>query len=493
MDWSTWLPLLEAADYTIAREVLMHGIAAVYGVAFLAALNQFPALLGERGLSPAPEYIERTSARDRPSLFRWRFTPYSDRLLRIVCVIGMALSLSVVVGLVQLGPAWTTIPVFLVMWWLYLSIVNIGQYYYGFGWESLLLEAGFVVGFLGTHEVVPPFLILLFFRWTLFRLEFGAGMIKMRGDPAWRDLTAMNYHHQTQPMPNPVSRWAHQKPQWWHKSETLTSHVIQLIMPWLLFFPQPIASIAAVVIIISQLVLVCTGNYAWLNWLTILIAFSAISDSFLRSLVGGGWPAWEWGYVAAVLNGEVTVQSPVWWLVLTGVVFIGLCALSWQPLRNLFSPHQLMNASFNRWHLVNAYGAFGAMTLTRREIIIEGTLHTNPSEDNGWQAYEFKGKPGDPFRRPLQVAPYHLRLDWMMWFLALGSPNQPWFRRLLDKILDGDPAIRKLLRDDPFDGQPPVFIRVKIYEYRYATAAERRETGQFWWRTELGVLVPPTG
>src|SRR5699024_7522855 len=181
----------------------MRGIAAVYGVAFLAALNQFPALLGERGLSPAPEYIERTSARDRPSLFRWRFTPYSDRLLRIVCVIGMVLSLSVVVGLVQLGPVWTTIPVFLVMWWLYLSIVNIGQYYYGFGWESLLLEAGFVVGFLGTHEVVPPFLILLFFRWVVFRLEFGAGMIKMRGDPAWRNLTAMNYHHQTQPMPNP--------------------------------------------------------------------------------------------------------------------------------------------------------------------------------------------------------------------------------------------------------------------------------------------------
>ena len=493
MDWNTWLRLLEATDYTIAREVLLRGVAAIYCAAFLAAFNQFPALLGENGLAPAPEYIARTSSRDKPSLFRWRFTPYSDRLLRIVCVIGMVLSLSVVAGLVQLGPAWTTIPVFLLMWWLYQSIVNIGQYYYGFGWESLLLEVGFVVAFLGTPDGAPPFLVLLFLRWTLFRVEFGAGMIKMRGDKSWRNLTAMNYHHQTQPMPNPVSRWAHQKPQWWHKSETLGSHVIQLVMPWLLFFPQPVASIAAVVIILSQLVLVITGNYAWLNWLTILIAFSAISDSFLYALVGGGWPDWGWEYVAAVLNGEVTVQSPVWWLVLTGVVFIGLCALSWQPLRNLFSPHQLMNASFNRWHLVNAYGAFGAMTHTRREIIIEGTLHTNPSEDNGWQAYEFKGKPGDPFRRPPQVAPYHLRLDWMMWFLALGSPNQPWFRRLLDKILDGDPAIRKLLRHDPFDGQPPVLIRVKIYEYRYATAAERRETGQFWWRTELGVLVPPTG
>src|SRR5699024_8146457 len=159
-----------------------------------------------------------------------------------------------------------------------------------------------------------------------------------------------------------------------------------------------------------------------------------------------------------VLEGQLCVQSPGWWLVLTAVVFIGLCSLSWQPLRNLFSPHQLMNASFNRWHLVNAYGAFGSMTQTRREIIIEGTMSTDPSDDDGWQAYEFKGKPGDVYRRPPQVAPYHLRLDWMMWFLALGSANQPWFRRLLDKILDGDPAIRKLLRYDPFDGQPPMLI-----------------------------------
>ncbi|MGO1961336.1 MAG: lipase maturation factor family protein, partial [Yaniella sp.] len=366
MDFSAWLPLLEATDYTIAREVLLRGVATLYFVAFLGAFNQFPALLGERGLSPAPEFIERTSARNGPSLFRWRFTPYSDRLLRIVCLIGMALSLCVVVGIVQLGPAWTTIPVFLIMWWLYLSIVSIGQYYYGFGWESLLLEVGFIVAFLGTSDVAPPFLILLFLRWTVFRVEFGAGMIKMRGDTSWRDFTAMNYHHQTQPMPNLLSRWAHQKPQWWHKAETLGSHVIQLVFPWLLFFPQPIASIAACVIILSQLALVATGNYAWLNWLTILVAFSALSDSFLRSLVGGGWPGWGWEQVVAVLTGQVTTQSSAW-LLLTAVAFLFLCALSWRPLLNLFSSRQRMNASFNRWHLVNAYGAFGSMTQVRRE------------------------------------------------------------------------------------------------------------------------------
>lgn len=493
MDWTAGLPLLEATDYTIAREVLLRGVAAVYFLAFLAAFNQFPALLGDRGLAPAPEFIERTRSHTAPSLFRWRLTPYSDRNLRVVCVVGMMLGALVVLGLVQLGPGWTTIPVFLVMWWLYLSIVHIGQYYYGFGWESLLLEAGFIVGFLGTPDVAPPMLMLLFLRWTLFRVEFGAGMIKMRGDAAWRNLTAMDYHHQTQPMPNPVSRWAHQKPKWWHKTETLGSHVIQLVMPWLLFFPQPIASIAAVVIIFSQLVLVVTGNYAWLNWLTILLGFSAISDSFLASLIGGGRPDWGWEDVAAIFDGAVTVSSPGWWLVLTAIIVVFLLALSWPSFINLWSANQRMNASFNRWRLGNAYGAFGAMTRVRRELVIEGTLSTAPSTETDWHPYEFKGKPGDVYRRPPQVAPYHLRLDWMMWFLALGSGNELWFSRLLQKILDGDPAIRKLLRTDPFDGEAPVLIRVRLFEYRYATPAERRETGQWWWRKALGILVPPTG
>lgn len=489
MDWTNWLSLLDASDYTIAREVLQRGVAVLYFIAFLSTFNQFPALLGERGLIPANQVIKATSSRTTPSLFRWHGLHYSDRLLRIVCGIGMVLSIAVIAGLVQLGPAWTPIPVFLLMWWLYLSIVSIGHRFYGFGWESLLLEAGFIIGFLGTPQVAPPMLILLFLRWTLFRVEFGAGMIKLRGDASWRNLTAMNYHHQTQPMPNPVSRWAHQKPEWWHRAETVGSHTVQLIMPWLLFFPQPVASIAATLIIVSQLLLVVTGNYAWLNWVTILIAFSAISDAFLHSLVGGGWPATGWDHATRVLGGDVTAQSPAWWTVLIALVFVFLLALSWQPLANLCSSRQLMNASFNRWHLVNAYGAFGSMTTVRRELIIEGTLKQNP-EEHDWYAYEFKGKPGDVYRRAPQVAPYHLRLDWMMWFLALGSWEQPWFARMLEQLLDGESAIRGLLHDDPFNGQAPEFIRVRLFEYRYATAAERRDTGQWWWREELGTLVP---
>ncbi len=487
-----WLGHLDASDYTIAREIIQRGTAALFVVAFLSTFHQFPALLGERGLLPVAAYLARRRPGGTPTLFRLRSVGYTDRRLRVMCVVGMVLGASVVVGLPQRGPAWAPIPVFLAMWGLYLSIVAVGQTFYGFGWESMLLEAGFLVGFLGSHAVAPPLLMILFLRWLMLRLEFGAGMIKMRGDPAWRDLTAMDFHHQTQPMPGPLSRWAHLKPHWWHQGETLGSHVVQLVAPWLLLLaPQPVASIAACCIILTQLALVLTGNYAWLNWLTIVIACCGISDGFWRWIVGGPWPGWGPGWEGADAVSSGAPASPVWWHLLVALVVAGLLVLSWKPLKNLVSSHQLMNASFNRWQLVNAYGAFGSMTRQRREVIIEGTLAEDPAEE-GWRPYEFKGKPGDVRRRSRQFAPYHLRLDWMMWFLALGSWNATWFARLLDAIVDGEAPIRRLLRVDPFDGRAPRRIRVRVFDYRYATRAERRETGQWWMREEIGTLVRST-
>lgn len=488
MDVTALLPLLDAGDYTIAREILQRGFAVLFLIAFVNAWNQFPPLLGEHGLLPAPRFIALTTARQAPSLFRWRRTPYSDRNLRIVCAVGIVLALTVIVGLPQAGPAWAPIPVFLMMWWLYFSISAIGQRFYGFGWESLLLEAGFLVGFLGSHAVAPPLLMILLLRWCTVRVEFGAGMIKMRGDSSWRDLTAMNYHHQTQPMPGPLSRSAHLKPTWWHKGETLGSHIVQLIAPWLLFLPQPIASFAATAIIITQLALVITGNYAWLNWATILLACAGISDSFLRWIGGGPWP--EWGDVGADFP-----PSPLWWVLLITAFVIWQAILNIPALRNLFSPRQLMNAHFNRWGLGNAYGAFGSMSETRHEIAIEGTL--DPSGTHGWKEYVFKGKPGDVTRRGPIVAPYHLRLDWLMWFAALGDYRDSWFLVLLERLATGDRHIRRLLGPDPFDGEAPALIRARMFTYRYATREERRaaraagEPVPWWVRSDPVTIVRP--
>ncbi|ACQ78712.1 protein of unknown function DUF1222 [Beutenbergia cavernae DSM 12333] len=471
-----------AGDYTIAREILQRGVAAVFVLAFVAVLRQFPALLGSGGLLPVPRYLarlERVTRRSRVlTLFWWR---YSDALLRTVGWVGLLLALSLVVGLPQAGPWWVPLVAFLLLYVLYLSIVEVGQTFYAFGWETLLLEAGFIVAFLGSDDVAPPVLVLLAARWLVFRVEFGAGLIKMRGDPAWRDLTALYYHHETQPMPGPLSWHAHHAPRWWHRVEVAGNHVTQLGIVWLLFAPQPVASIAAGVIVLTQAWLVVTGNFAWLNALTMVLAASAISDS-----------SWRWllPFLPEPADDGVASGANIGFGVVVAAFFVLTVVLSYWPVRNLLSQRQLMNASFNRFRLGNTYGAFGSITRRRREVVVAGTLAAEPTEDD-WREYGFRGKPGEVRRRPPQVAPYHLRLDWLMWFLALGGRDEAWFVAFLRRLLEADPATLRLLRHDPFDGVAPRFVRARVYRYRYTTRAERRVSGDTWVRVSAGVLVPP--
>ena len=463
-----------AEDYDAARFVLQRGIALLYLVAFVAVLRQFRPLLGEHGLLPVPRYLERAGARTGPTLFRRR---YSDRLVLAVGWVGAVLALSVVVGLPQSGPPWVPMLAFLAMYGLYLSVVNVGQVFYGFGWESLLLEAGFLAAFLGSDEVAPPVVVLFLFRWLVFRVEFGAGMIKMRGDVVWRDLTALYYHHETQPMPGPLSWFFHHLPRPLHKVEVAANHVTQLVLPWLLFLPQPVASAAAAVIVVTQGWLVLSGNFAWLNWLTMVLAFSAISDDVLARFLP--------------LAGTTHAPSPGWFVVVVLAVGLLLVVLSWWPAKNLMSKHQVMNASFNQWHLVGAYGAFGSITRRRSEVVVEGTDDDDPFTSD-WHEYEFRGKPGSTGRWPRQYAPYHLRLDWGMWFLALGSPSQyRWFTMLLRRLLEADRPTLRLLAHDPFDGRRPRYVRARVFRYRYSTFEELRRTRQWWVRHEEGMLVAP--
>jgi predicted small integral membrane protein len=479
VDWLSWL---DAPDYEFARQVLQRGVAALYFVAFLSSLNQFPALLGERGLLPVPDYLEGFGAHRRPTLFRWR---YSDSMLRAVCATGLAISALLVAGLPQLGPPWLPLIAFLSLWLLYMSIVNVGQTFYGFGWEMLLLEAGFTVAFLGSDQTDPPRTILILVAWLVFRLEFGAGMIKIRGGREWRDLTALYYHHETQPMPGPLSRQAHLLPRPFHRLEVLGNHFAQLVVPFFLFAPQPLASAAAGIIIFTQLWLVASGNFAWLNWIAVVLAFSAVSDPVAHAVLPVLPVDW---HPEATPGSRVT---PLWWLAITLAATLLLVVLSYWPVRNLFSKRQLMNASFNRWQLVNTYGAFGTVTKQRVEIVVEGTLDENPDASADWREYGFKGKPGDVRQVPRQWAPYHLRLDWLMWFLPLRTVHEEWFYAFLTKLLEADRQVLRLLRHDPFDGARPHWVRARSYLYRFATRAEFRETGERWVRTPLYEAIPP--
>ena len=465
---------LSAPEYLLARFLIERGLGAIYVVAFAVALRQFPPLSGEKGLQPAPRILQATRFWQTPSLFH---VGYSDRLLRAVAIAGAALGLLIVVGLPQRAPLPVTMATWFALWALYQSIVNIGGTFYGFGWESLLLEAGFLAIFLGNDAVAPAWPVILAYRWLGFRLEFGAGMIKLRGDPCWRQLTCMDWHHETQPLPNPLSWFFHHLPRPLHRVEVFGNFAAQLVLPFGLFLPQPVASIAAALMIATQLYLVASGNYAWLNWLTIVILFSAVGDRVI-----GVHP----------IGGAHLGAMPAWFTLAVLALAILVVILSWRPARNLLSSRQVMNAAFDPLHLVNTYGAFGSVGRRRFEVIIEGTADETIGPDTQWREYELPGKPGDVRRLPWQFAPYHLRLDWVLWFLPL-SPHygRGWFHPLLTRLLEGDVAILRLFMHNPFPHQPPRYVRALMYEYRFTTWSELRRTGAWWSREVDSVFVDP--
>ncbi|MGW4851586.1 lipase maturation factor family protein [Streptomyces sp. NPDC004288] len=464
MEWFT------APDQWLGRIVFQRGLAGLYCVAFLSAALQFRALIGEHGMLPVPEYVRRTSPRHTPSLFHWR---YSDRLFATVSWSGAALALALVAGAGDAVPLPVSMLLWLVLWGLYLSIVNVGQTWYSFGWESLLLETGLLAVLLGNDDTGPPVLILFLLRWLLFRVEFGAGLIKIRGDACWRNLTCLYHHHETQPMPGPLSWFFHHLPRPLHRVEAAANHVVQLVVPFLLFTPQPVATAAAGLMIATQLWLVLSGNFAWLNWLTIVLALSVVD--------------------ATPLTGEhPRPDPPLWYVVVVCAATAFVLVRSYRPVRNLLSRHQAMNRSYDPYHLVNSYGAFGTVGRVRDEIVVEGTDDPAPHPGTVWRAYGFRGKPGDPRRLPRQFAPYHLRLDWLMWFAAL-SPGyaREWFGPFVERLLDGDRDTLRLLAHNPFPDAPPALVRARLYRYRYTTWHELRTTGAWWHRTLVREYLPP--
>src|SRR5829696_8987381 len=470
MDW------LAAPEWWWGRLVLERGIAVVYVIAFVGAARQFRGLIGTHGMLPVPNYLARRTFRSTPSLFHLH---YSDRFFAAVCWVGAAVSAAMAIGLADAAPLWLAMLLWLALWALYLSIVNVGQIWYSFGWESLLLEAGLLVVFVGNDDVAPPVLVMWLTRWLLFRVEFGAGLIKLRGDRCWRDLTCLDFHHETQPMPGPLSWWFHRLPRPLHRAEVLANHATQLVVPFGLFAPQPVARIAALVIVVTQTWLLVSGNFSWLNLITIVLAVSAMDDTLLGAVLPVDPPA--------------TLANPAAWQQATVATLVVLVAvLSVRPVLNLVGRRQLMNVSFDPLRLVNTYGAFGAITRVRREVVLEGTDDPAPGPVTVWKEYQFKAKPGDPRRRPRQVAPYHLRLDWLAWFAAMSPPSaHPWMATLVTRLLEHDPATLKLLGHNPFPDHPPAVVRARLYRYRFTTPAERRQTGAWWSRDLVGDYLPP--
>lgn len=455
----------------LGRIIFERGVALLLLITLISTIRQFRALLSSTGLLPIPRFLELTRPRDRPSIFGLY---YSDRFFLGTCWFGVVLCLVTIAGGTAALPWWAHALAWAAMWAIYLSIINVGQRWYSFLWEMLLCEVLFLGIFIGPADRTPSLVVTAALIWLLIRVEFGAGMIKMRGGREWRDLTALDYHHETQPMPGPLSWYFHHLPKIAHRVETGANHVVQLVVPFALLAPDPVRSIAALVIAATQAYLVLSGNFAWVNLLTICLALSLVDASFLRVVLPLREPAMS--------DGSVAEQ---WILVAFGLLSI---VLAWQPLRNLLSSQQKMNARYNPFYLGNSYGAFGTIGKVRREIVISGSA----GRDQPWREYEFPGKPGDLARRPPQVAPYHQRLGWMLWFAALSPAyGRGWLDRLIKALLTGDRDIKDQLRVDPFPDEPPAWVKVTSYDYRFSTPAERRATGDWWVRTNEREYLAP--
>ena len=465
--------LLKPGDYWIARVALEKAVAALFLIGFLNAVNQFKPLLGERGLLPVPLFVKAVQPRESPSLFF--FFP-NDTAFTVCAWIGVVLSTAILSGLLGVY-TWALFPIWVVIWGLYLSFVNVGQTFYGFGWESILLEAGAYAAFLGGTSTTPQISVMWMFRWLLFRVMFGAGLIKLRGDSCWRNLTCLDYHYETQPIPNPLSWYFHHGPEWTRKGGVLFNHFAELIVPFGYFLPQPIAGVAGALTIVFQGMIFLSGNLSWLNALTGVLALSCFDDRSIAHVL----PVHK--YIA---------HSPdIGLRVLTGAIALLVVVLSVKPVRNLFSSRQVMNTVYNRFHFVGTYGAFGGITRSRYEIVVEGTQEAAIIASTKWLEYEFKGKPGNTRRMPPQIAPYHLRLDWLMWFAAMGSYHRyPWFVHFVAKLLEGDNALLSLLKSNPFPNGPPRYVRALLYQYRLSPTEVRRKTGQWWVREPVGSYFP---
>jgi hypothetical protein len=468
----------------ISRFVLLRLLGLTYAFAFLSAALQIKPLLGDNGITPAKTYLQRIRRRfhsdwdalwNVPTVF---WFDASDTALQAVAWVGVGLSLLLTAG-------FANIPLLLVLWALYLSIVKVGQIWYGYGWESQLLETGFLAVFLVPPlnplpfaSFQPPLIAVMLCWWLVIRIYLGAGLIKLRGDTSWTDLTALNYHFETQPLPNPISPFFHHLPSACLKALTALTHAVQIGVPALILAPWPVRAIAGVILIGFQLALMVSGNLSFLNLVTIVPATAVINDA-------------AWSYIMPQLIREQANQAAAtaWAFPYHAWAYAAVVAyLSTPVVKNLVSEHQAMNASFNQFHLVNTYGAFGSVTKQRHELVIQGTRDETITEDTTWETYEFPAKPTDPQRSHPAIAPYQPRIDWQLWFAAFPSPRRnPWLYTFLDKLLRNDEHATALLEDNPFKDHPPTYVRVEYYQYHLNPPF----ADQPWRREYKGTYIPP--
>jgi len=477
------------STYVVSRWLFLRLLGAVFLVAFVSIWVQLAGLIGRRGILPAADFLEGVGERLGRGRLRWVPTVFwldaRDRTLHLACGAGVVLALLLTVGIAP--------PLCLAgLWVLYLSLVIVGQEFLAFQWDVLLVEMALLAilvapwSFSPRAQAAVPAVGLVLTWWLLFRLMFQSGIVKLTsGDPAWRDLSALDYHWWTQPLPTWIGWWAHQTPRWFKRAAVLGTFVLEIGFPLLIFGPRSLRLVGCGGILLMQVLIMATGNYTFFNVLTIALAVLLIDDAVWAAL---GWCPNPEG-CAPGAGAAMALGPELLGLLVAGPVLAVSGARLWRSLR----PQASLPRGFRRvigwiepFRVVNSYGLFRVMTTSRPEIEVQGSR-----DGREWQTYHFRWKPDEPERRPRFVEPHQPRLDWQMWFAALsGFHRAPWFARFLTRLLEGSPAVLRLLRTNPFGDEPPRFVRARLWDYRFASIAERWRTGRWWTRTLSGEFGP---
>lgn len=460
----------------------------IYALAFGSLWLQIEGLIGSRGILPAAALLERAGEALGPERF-WRLPTLGwlsagDLTLHLLCAAGVVLGLAVLLG-------WLQLPGLVALWVGYLSLVVLGQDFLSYQWDVLLLEAGLLGIFLpgawwkprGPLAARPPRLGIWLLRLLTFKLMFGSGVVKLAsGDPTWRNLTALQYHYETQPLPNPLGWFVHQLPEFLHFASVVAMFAVELAVPFLLFAPAKARRGAAATLIGLQLAIALTGNYAFFNLLAIALCLLLLDDEWWM----GFWNLIEPASAAPALGTPrrvLLVPLALVWLAVSAAHLAG--ALGYRA--SVPAPLSALQSAVAPWRSINGYGLFAVMTTARDEIVIEG------SEDGAsWSAYELRWKPGPAARMPPIVAPHQPRLDWQFWFAALRPAEaSPWFGAFLARLARAEPRVLGLIAHDPFDGSPPAYLRARRVRYSFSTLSGLRDGA--WWIVEpRGEFVPAT-
>lgn len=471
-----WGPHLTPPPVAGTARVFLAALGVCYLAAFLSLGAQVRGLIGAEGVLPAADLL--ASAGQRLGAVRYWLIPSlawlgaSDAALVGLSAAGGLCALALAAGFYA-GPA------ALACWALYLSLSAVGSDFLSFQWDALLLETGLVALFVAPWgrraTAAPSRAALLLPRLLLAKLMLQSGVVKLvSGDAAWRDLTALAYHYWSQPIPVPLAWTAHHLPLWFSKASCALMFAVELAAPLLLFAPRRPRLGAVAALAGLQLLIVLTGNYGFFNLLTLALCLACLDDA-----AGLDWFATGADAPPGRARLPAAAAFAALWLAVSLVQSAPLAGVRLPASAYAFA------GVLSPLRSINRYGLFAVMTKTRDEIVIEVS-----ADGREWLERPFLYKPQDPLKAPPILGAHMPRLDWQMWFAALGSPgDSPWFGNLLYRVLQRAPAVEALLGPNPLPGKP-AYVRAALYSFRFSTPEERKADGSWWKRERKGLFYP---